>query len=209
MKKIFFIIFCVCTLLLTACGKKTTQEFIGDNMNTPFIEISPELQKKVEKAFVNEEIIGGQTIEGRNYSLKERRRYNTINWQENMTNWENNKDYHYWFTCYYEKDEVVVFHVEKTLKEQDGGQKAIAFTQYVIGDYTFRIYGPTLQNYTYILVYQKGNLYELDYAFNNGIINGNDVKEIYKHYIDSKFLKYDSRYNDYKYDPENIPGLYD
>ena len=46
MRKALLMIICFFTLVLFACGKKTTQEFIGDNMNTPFIEISPELQKK-------------------------------------------------------------------------------------------------------------------------------------------------------------------
>ena len=207
MKKIILLLFFL--IVLVACSKKDNEtKYNGDNMNTPFVEISPNLQKKVEDAFHTEEICIGHsaTTEATNYSIDERKKYSTINWQENMTNWENNKEYHFWFTCYYEKKGMITFHVERTLKDLEGGQKQCSETTYEIGGYIFKVKGPTLQNYAYILIYKNGKLFELGYAYDNSIIDDNDVKEIYKHYIDSKFLKYDFEYNNYKYDPENIPS---
>jgi hypothetical protein len=40
-------------------------------------------------------------------------------------------------------------------------------------------------------------LYELDYAYKNGIIDDEEVKSVYKSYIESKYLKFDPYYNPY------------
>lgn len=197
MKKIMFITICVLTFFLTGCGR-----YSGDNINTPFIEISPKLKNNVELAFLGKEIITDSKQE--KYSIDERKKNRTINWQENQTK-DNIDDYHFWFTCYYEKDEMVVFHVEKTLKGREGGEKMITYTEYDIAGYVFKVFGPNLENYTYILVYKDGSLYELQSAYDKEIIDDNDVKEIYKHYIDSKFLKMDADYQNYIHDPENRP----
>ena len=207
MKKILILlVMMISIVLLTACNKK--KDYSGDNINTPFIEISPNLQKKVEEAFHTKEISIGYSYIGLqhpNYSIDERKKYNTINWQENKTV-KNEENYHFWFTCYYEKNGMVVFHVERTLKGLEAWAQHSSDLEYDINEYKFKIYGRTLQNYTYILVYKNDKLYELGYAYDNSIIDDNDVKEIYKHYIDSKFLKLDWDYNEYKYDPESIPS---
>ena len=69
-----------------------------------------------------------------------------------MTN-SNKEDYHFWFTCYYEKDEVVVFHVERSDKDLWGHSWALYRIYYDLGEYSFKVYGKSLENYTYILIY--------------------------------------------------------
>ena len=196
MKKVLLIMLCL--LLITGCTKK-----IEDNPNTPFIEIDRESQKKFGNAFKTKEINRIQKSYEDNYKL-DKRKDMTTNWQENNTI-SNVDDYHFWFTCYYKTDDIEVIHVERSKKGYKSVKHMLYWIEYRISNYSFSVWGRSLNNFTYILVLKNDNLYELDYAYENNIINDDDVKEIYKHYIDSKFLKCDPEYNRYHYEPDNIP----
>ena len=187
MKKMLFIIFCVCTLLLTACGKKTTKKYTGDNIDTPFIELSPNSQKIIEKAFFVEDIWRYSKINEYIYSIQERNE-KTINWYENQTK-KNINDYHYWFTCYYDSNDLIVFQVERADRDIQGHRWMYYHSSYEMGELIIDVSGCSLENYTYILVYKNEDLFELDCAYKKGLINDIDAKEIYNNYINIQEIK--------------------
>ncbi len=211
-KRILLVLFASC-LFLAACKAKTTttneksttrnktsittkKNYTGDNINTPFIELDNANQAKFEDAFFSKSIYISNDYYKDCYSLEERNN-KTAGWQENR-NKDNEKDYHFWFTCYYMKDATLIIHVERSDKDVTTHKWAYFDKGYELGDYSFYVSGNCLEHYTYILVYKDDNLYEFDYAYNNGIVDDDVVKSAYKYYIDSKFIKFDPYYNPYK-----------
>ena len=199
MKKSLLLVVLLHIFFLTSCKTKkvstTNKNYTEDNPNTPFIELNNVDKEKVEIAFKTKEISRTQKYAENNYSLSIREN-SDIDWQENM-HMANTNEPHFWFTCYYSSNDIKVIHVERTCKGYEGFKPAYYGINYKIGNYNFNIYGRNVENYTYILVYKAAELYELDNAYEKNIINDNDVKDIYKHYIDSKFLKFDPYYEPY------------
>jgi hypothetical protein len=198
MKKILFLVLFTSCLSLTACGtnKNTKKDYTEDNINTPFLEIRNSYKEKVETAFKSKAISRTQKYAEKDFALSEREK-SDIGWQEDRTKGNKNQN-HFWFTCYYFSEDVIIVHVERSDKGIEGHKIAISGSEYYLGDYYFHVYGPALENYAYIIVYKDGNLYELDNAYENGIIDDNIAKDAYKHYMDSKFLKYGPYNNPYQ-----------
>ncbi|MCR5308083.1 MAG: hypothetical protein K6E24_03720 [bacterium] len=206
MKKYILIVVFISCFLLTSCRTKTSstkrdstaksaiKSKDENNMNTPFVELDNESKKLFENSFSTSGIYVASGYE--KYHSLDERESKTINWQENRTQ-TNRDDYHVWLTCYYMKDDTLVVHVERSDKGIENHEPSYFEKEYLLGNYGFCVYGEYNEWYSYILVYKNGNLYELDYAYKNGIIDDEEVKSVYKSYIESKYLKFDPYYNPY------------